>query len=476
MVARAGSRPETPLGRVCSQSAPTPVLREEDGMSKRSRGEAARLRRVNPHAAGIDVGSASHWVAVDPSLTDQPVREFAAYTGDLHAMADWLIEHGVTTVAMEATGVYWVAAYEVLRDRGLEACLVDARATKQVAGRKSDVSDCQWLQELHSYGLLKQAFFPGAEIGTLRCYMRQRERWIADAGRAIQHMQQALELMNVKLTEVVADITGSTGMAIIDGILAGQRDPQRLSEHRHPTCTRSREEIARALEGNWRAEHLFALEQARGHFRYLGERIVACDARLEEVLRACSTSEAEPPGGGKRDRSPHRFAFDARGHCFRMAGVDLTTIDGVAVNTVLTVVSEVGVDMAPWRSERAFGSWLGLAPNRRKSGGRLLSSHTRPNAQRAATALRLAARSLKDSKSALGAFYRRLRARIGAPKAITATAYKIAKLFYRMLKTRRPYHDLGQAAYDERFRARRLRSLTRMAKELGFRLVAAEAT
>jgi transposase len=444
-------------------------------MRKRRRGKDARLRRVNPHAAGIDVGSASHWVAIDPSLSDQPVREFAAYTGDLHAMAEWLIEHGVTTVAMEATGVYWVASFEVLRDRGLGVCLVDARATKQVAGRKSDISDCQWIQELHSYGLLKQAFLPGAEIATLRSYMRQRDRWVADAARAIQHMQQALELMNVKLTEVVNDITGATGMAIIDSILAGERDAERLSEHRHPNCARSREEIARALHGHWREEHLFALEQARHHFDYLAQRIAACDRRIEAVMSSCATGSGDPPRGGKLDRSPHPFAFDARGHCFRMAGVDLTTIDGVGVNTVLTVLSEVGVDMTAWRSEGAFAAWLGLTPNRRKSGGRLISSHTRANAQRAATALRLAARSLSGSKSALGAFYRRLRARIGAPKAITATAHKLAKLFYRMLKTRQPYHDLGQAAYDERFRARRLRSLTRMAKDLGFHLVAIEA-
>lgn len=445
-------------------------------MSKRKRSKQCTLRRVNPHAAGIDVGSASHWVAIDPSLTDHPVREFAAYTADLHAMADWLVGHGVTTVAMEATGVYWVAPFEVLRERGLQVCLVDARATKQVAGRKSDVTDCQWIQELHSYGLLRQAFLPTSQIATLRSYMRQRDRWVADAGRAIQHMQQALELMNVKLTEVVADVTGGTGMAIIDSILAGERDPQRLSEHRHPRCARSREEIARALHGNWREEHLFALEQARHSLRYFEERIAACDQRIDAVMRSCATGTAEPPRGGKLDRAPHPFGFDARGHCFRLAGVDLTTIDGVGPNTVLTVLSEVGVDMTPWRSERAFGSWLGLAPNPRRSGGRLLSANTRPNAQRAATAFRLAAGALSNSKSALGAFYRRLRARIGAPKAITAAAYKIAKLFYRMLKSHCPYHDLGQAAYDERFRARRLKSLTRMAHELGFQLVAVGST
>jgi transposase len=443
-------------------------------MSRRGQAPGKGLRRINPRAAGIDVGSASHWVAIDPALDEQPVREFAAYTSDLQALAYWLLGHGVQTVAMEATGVYWTALYEVLRDRGLEVCLVDARATKQVAGRKSDISDCQWIQELHSYGLLKKAFLPEAQIATLRSYVRQRERWVSDAARAVQHMQQALELMNVKLTEVVSDITGSTGLAIIDSILAGERDAERLSEHRHRRCSRSREEIARALLGSWREEHLFALGQARDHYRYLGERIAACDERIEAVLasQAMSTGPGpSPPPASKRDSGPHPFGFDAHGHCLRLAGVDLTAIAGVGVNTVLTVLAETGVDMSPWRSEHAFGSWLGLAPNPRKSGGRVQRSGTRPNAQRAATALRLAARSLSHSQSALGAFYRRLRARIGAPKAITAAAYKLAKLIYRMLKTKRPYHDVGPAAYDERFRRRRIRSLNRMAAELGFRLV-----
>lgn len=446
-------------------------------MSKRGRSQGkSGLRRINPRAAGIDIGSASHWVAIDPSLTDQPVREFKAYTGDLHALADWLVEHKIQTVAMESTGVYWIPLFEVLRERGLEVCLVDGRATKQVAGRKSDISDCQWIQELHSYGLLKQAFVPEAQIATLRSYVRQRDRWVTEAGRAIQHMQQALELMNVKLTEVVSDITGTTGMAIIDSILAGERDAGRLSELRDSRCSRSQEEIARALLGSWREEHLFALSQARHYYTYLGEQIAACDTRIAAAMSACVSPEgpsSEPPKASKRDVSPHPFGFDAHGHCYQMAGVDLTAIAGVGVNTVLKVLAETGIDMSPWRSERAFGSWLGIAPNPRKSGGRVLRSTTKPNAQRAATALRLAARSLSNSKSALGAFYRRLRTRIGAPKAITATAYKIAKLFYLMLKTKRPYEDVGQAAYDERFRARRIRSLNRMAAELGFQLVAA---
>jgi len=435
----------------------------------------SELRRINPRAAGIDIGSASHWVAIDPSLTDQPVREFKAYTGDLHALADWLVEHKIQTVAMESTGVYWIPLFEVLRERGLEVCLVDARATKQVAGRKSDVSDCQWIQELHSYGLLKQAFVPEAQIATLRSYVRQRDRWVTEAGRSIQHMQQALELMNVKLTEVVSDITGTTGMAIIDSILAGERDAGRLSELRDSRCSHSQEEIARALLGSWREEHLFALGQARRYYTYLGEQIAACDTQIAAAMAACASPggpSSEPPKAGKRDASPHPFGFDAHGHCYQMAGVDLTAIDGVGVNTVLKVLAETGIDMSPWRSERAFGSWLGIAPNPRKSGGRVLRSTTNPNSQRAAMAFRLAARSLSNSKSALGAFYRRLRARIGAPKAITATAYKIAKLFYLMLKNKRPYQDVGQAVYDERFRARRVRSLNRMAAELGFELVA----
>jgi transposase len=414
-------------------------------------------------------------VAIDPSLEAEPVREFSAYTEGLRALAQWLTENKVQAVAMEATGVYWVALFEMLRDRGFEVCLVDSRSTKQVAGRKSDISDCQWIQQLHSYGLLKPAFVPGAQIATLRSYMRQRERWVTEAARSIQHMQKSLELMNVKLTEVVSDISGVTGLAIIDAILAGERDAERLSEHRHDRCSRSQQEIARALLGTWHEEHLFALQQARDHYRYLGECIAACDARIEVALGACAgpqDPDAQPPKASKPAQGQHPFRFDGHSHCFRLAGVDLTAIAGVGVNTVLSVLAETGVDMSPWRSERAFGSWLGLAPNPRKSGGRVLRSATRPNAQRAATALRLAARALAHSKSALGAFYRRLRARIGAPKAITAAAYKIAKLFYRMIKSKCPYQDVGQAAYDERFRQRRLRSLQRMAADLGFQLIA----
>lgn len=444
-------------------------------MSQRRRRQGRSLQCINPRAAGIDVGSASHWVAIDPSLDPQPVRQFGAYTGDLQALANWLVDRGVLTVAMESTGVYWIPLFDVLAERGLDVWLVDARATKQVAGRKSDLSDCQWIQQLHAYGLLKRAFIPGEETAALRAYLRQRERWVTESARTVQHLQQALELMNVKLTEVVSDITGATGMAILDAILAGERDAEQLASHRDPHCRKSAEEIARALHGAWRDQHLFALQQAREHYAYLEGRIAACDERIEALLRRLQGETDDPPamGKAKRDTSSHPFRFDAQSHCARMAGVDLTAIDGVNVNTVLTVLGEVGTDMTPWRSERAFGSWLGLAPRRRQSGRRLTNARPRLNSQRAANALRLAAQSVGHSKSALGAFYRRLRARLGAQRANVATAYKIAKLFYRMLKTKQPYRDIGQAVYDERFHARRLRSLKRLAQDLGFQLLPA---
>ena len=445
-------------------------------MGKRRQRPQKSLQIIHPRAAGIDIGSRSHWAAIDSELTETPVREFAAYTDSLNDLADWLLEHDIETVAMESTGVYWVALFDILQERGLDVWLVDSRSTKQVAGRKSDVSDCQWIQQLHSYGLLKRAFVPEAKIATVRSYMRQRDQLVASASREIHHMQKELELMNIKLTEVVSDVTGQTGMAIIESILEGERDPDRLSEHRHPCCKRSREEIARALHGTWSEQHLFALEQARDRYRFLGEQIQACDRKLDKVLRPELAEPTEAPTlSPKRDRSPHPFRFDAKEYCYYLAGgVDLTTIDGIGVNTALTFLSETGADMTRWKSAKSFASWLGVAPNVLKSGGKVLRSRSSPNNHRAATALRLAAQGLANSKSALGAFYRRLRARIGAPKAITATANKLARIIYSMLCSKRPYNDIGQAAYDARFQKRRIRSLIRMAEAVGAQIILPE--
>lgn len=440
---------------------------------KRNRQRSSLLEQITTTAAGIDVGSRSHWVAVDPSSCDQPVREFGVYTDDLHDLAGWLLEVGATTVALESTGVYWIGLASILEAHGLTVCLVDARATKQVAGRKTDVSDCQWIQQLHSYGLLKQAFVPTEAQAEIRAYLRQRERLVQDAARSIQHMQQALELMNLKLPEVVSDITGATGLAIIDAIIAGERDPHRLAQLRDPRCRKSVEEIARALHGLWQPHHLFALQQARDHYRYLGTAIDGCDQRIDACLRSLHGhpgADDSPPPPTKRDHGAHPYGFDAHGHCYRLAGVDLTTIDGIGVNTALTVIGEIGADLTAWRSEKAFGSWLGLAPNQRKSGNRVISSATKPTANRCANAFRMAAQGIANSQSAIGAFYRRLRARIGAPKAITATAYKLARIWYRMMTTKRSYHDIGQAAYDAKFAERRINGIRRAAKDLGFQL------
>lgn len=450
-------------------------------MSRSSKGRRrvpSAMERINKDAAGIDIGSASHFVAVPEDRDDQPVREFAAYTADLYRLADWLTACGVRTVAMESTGVYWIPLFQVLEERGFEVRLVDARRVKNVSGRKSDVADCQWLQQLHTYGLLTSAFRPDDETCVLRSYMRQREELVRQAAQHIQHMQKALELMNVKLTEVLSDITGGTGMAIIDDILAGKRDPNELAKHRHTRCKHDEATIAKALTGHYRVEHVFALRQAVTLYRQCQALIGECDTEIEQFLEQHGPADEEqpPPPPARPTKSKNGLGFDAHGHLFRIAGVDLTAIPGLSTASVLTILAETGVDMRRWRCSRAFASWLGLCPNNRVSGGKVLSSRSQPCINRAAAAFRMAAYGLHHAKSALGAFYRRMRTKLGAPKAITATAHKLARLFYSMLSTKKSFVDIGQDAYERQYQARRLKGLTRAAKQLGFQLVPCEAT
>jgi transposase len=400
--------------------------------SSRRKRTSAAMERINLNAAGIDVGAASHFVAVPEDRDEQPVREFTAYTADLYRLAEWLQACGVKTVAMESTGVYWIPLFQVLEERGFEVRLVDARRVKNVSGRKTDVSDCQWLQQLHTYGLLSSAFRPDDETCVLRSYMRQRDALVIQAGQHIQHMQKALELMNVKLTEVLADVTGVTGMAIIDDILAGKRDPQVLAKHRHPRCKHDEATIARALTGHYRAEHVFALRQAVVLYRQCQALIGECDAEIERFLVQHGPNDdgTSPPPERSSCRSKNALGFDAHSHLFRLAGVDLTAIPGLSTASVLTLLAETGLDMSRWRSAKAFSSWLGLCPNNRISGGKVLSARSRACVNRAARVFRMAAYGLHHAKSALGAFYRRMRSKLGAPKAITATAHKLARLFY----------------------------------------------
>ncbi len=437
-----------------------------------------QLQAVRLHAAGIDVGAAEHWVAVPEGADPERVRRFGACTADLEALADWLAACGVTSVALESTGVFWIPLFELLERRGFEVLLVDARQFHQMSGRpKTDVHDCQWLQRLHTCGLLAGAFRPDDQVVVLRSYLRQRAALLAEAGRDIQHLQKALTQMNVKLQHVVTDTVGVTGLSIIRAIVAGQRDPAQLAKLRDPRCKQDEATIARALRGNWRDEHLFALEQALQAYDFHHRQVAACDRQIEAEMAKFpdrSGGQGPPPRPGKRARGKARRnqpCFDARRPLYRMAGVDLTVIEGIEETTALTLLGEIGLDMSRWPSEKHFCSWLGLCPQRRISGGRVLSSHTKPGASRAATALRLAARSLQRSKSALGAYFRRLKARLGMPKAITAAAHKLARLVYAVLKHGTAYvaEELGE--YERKHRERLVNGLKRKARELGYELV-----
>ena len=434
----------------------------------------AELSRVNLNAAGVDVGASSHFVAVPEGHCEQPVREFASFTADLYRMADWLAECGVETVAMESTGVYWIPLFGVLEERGFQVLLVDPRCIKNVPGRKTDVLDCQWLQQVHTYGLLSAAFRPEADIRRLRSYLRQRAMLVDYASQHVQHMQKALSQMNVKLQHVISDITGKTGMDIIEAIVGGQRDPRKLAELRDPRTRADERTIALSLEGHWREEHIFELTQALELYRVYQAKIAQCDSEIEaQMERFTDRSGGTPPGGQPRRNRVQGNAprFDVRGHLYRMTGVDLTRINGVDAHTALKVISEVGTDMTRWPTAKHFASWLGLSPNNRVTGGRVISSRTKPNASRAAKALRLAANALYRSDSALGAFLRRKKAQLGAPKAITATAHKLARIIYAMLRFGQDYVDAGAQYYENQYHERALRAAKRRAAQLGYELV-----
>jgi len=433
------------------------------------------LQQINLNAAGVDIGAASHYVAVpegrDPD--GQTVRTFGAFTPDLAALADWLTRCGIETVAMESTGVYWIPLFELLTTRGFEVKLVDPRQLKHVPGRKTDVLDCQWIQQLHTFGLLAAAFRPTDQICVLRSYLRQRAMLVSYAAQHIQHMQKALEQMNLKLAHVVSDIAGLTGLAIIRAIIAGERDPRALARLRDRRCKADEATIARALEGTWRQEHLFELRQAVELRDFYHQQVAACDAEIEAQLgRFEDKSGGQPLAGPARRPQGGRRApsFDARPPLHRLTGIDLTRIDGIDGPTALKVIAEIGLDMTRWPTEKHFASWLGLAPGSKVSGGKRLSGRTKPSASRAAAALRLAASSLHHSRSALGAFYRRLRGRLGAPKAITATAHKLARLIYAMLRFGTEYVDRGQDYYEQRYQSRVISHLMRRAQELGYTL------
>lgn len=443
-------------------------------MSKRLPSDG-NLPIVNGRAAGIDVGARFHVVAVSSDLDPEPVRSFSSFTSELRLLAEWLQLHGITTVAMESTSVYWIPLYEILVGRGIEVVLVNARLSKNVPGRKSDVNDAQWLQRLHSCGLLHGSFIPSENILALRSFVRQRERLVAIAAANIQHIQKALDLMNLQLHHAVTDITGTTGMRILQAIVAGERNPNVLAAMRSEQCKASESIIAAALDGNYREEHLFALRQCMDLYLIYREMIQKCEHQMEHQLDVLSRDVSPPletvPPPRFRHKQHHAIGLDVRSALHAFTGVDLTQIHGIGPSLAMKLVSECGTDMSRWPSSKHFTSWLCLSPANKVSGGKLLSSQTRRSANKAAAMLRLAAVTVGKTDTALGAFYRRLSGRIGKAKAVTATARKIAVLFYNALRYGIQYADPGASYYDERHRQKIIASLRRRAEGLGFSLV-----
>lgn len=440
-------------------------------MGRKSR---QRLSIVYPRCAGIDVGSREHWVAVDPELSTQPVRQFGSFSDDLQALADWLASLGVRQVAMEATGVYWIPLYEVLDARGFEVHLVNARATRQVSGRKSDVLDCQWIQRLMAHGLLRSAFRPSDGVCRLRALVRQRGNKIQEQARCIAHWQKALTQMNVQLDQVVSDLTGKTGLAILRAIVAGERNPEVLARLRDRRLRADEATVARSLQGNWREEHLFALTQALEHYDFLSLQIERCEVAIQVALGALprrtdetATAVKRMPGG-RRSLAEQAVCHQALYH---MLGVDLTAIPTIALDTALVLAAEIGPDLGRFPSGEHFCSWLSLAPPTRISGGKPLPGRAPRRFNRAGQALRQAAANARRSDSFIGASHRARLARMDARQAIKATAHQLARLIYALLTRGQAYVERGIEAFEAQRHDRQLRALQRKAAKLGVALV-----
>ena len=447
-------------------------------MNRKPSPALAQLPVLNLNAAGLDIGSAEIWAAVPPDRDPQPVRVFGTFTPDLLALADWLKACRIETVVMESTGVYWIPIFEILEARGFQVQVVNARHVKNVPGRKSDEKDCQWLQRLHTYGLLSGSFRPDGEMCALRAYLRHRASLLEHRAAHIQHMQKALLQMNVQLTQVLSDITGETGLAIIRRIVSGDRDPVHLAQLRDPRCQHREDEIAKALTGNYRPEHVFALKQALELYDAYTDQVRECDRELEQQfsgLKPRHDQAALPPldlSDKRNSHSKNAPDYDARTLLYRWVGVDLCAIPGMNESTVQQALTETGSDMSPWRTDKHFCAWLRLAPANDISGGRVLRSRTLKTHNRATQAFRLAAQAASRSRhSAFGTYYRRMRARLGPEKAMTALAHKIARTYYHMLKHRVPFREVSAEEDEKKASERELAHLQKKAARLGLTLV-----
>lgn len=454
--------------------------RKVNTKTKRKRSRSTALSRIHPQVAGIDLGSREHWVCAPEVTPGKPnVRTFGTTMEQLQHLANWLLEQGVESVAMESTSVYWIPLYELLESCGIEVLLVNARQLRHVPGRKTDMRDCQWIQLLHSCGLLRGSFRPHEMIVRIRTLHRQLSTLMAESTRFVQWMQKALDQMNVQIHRAVTDLTGQTGMAIVRAIVDGERDPVRLAALRDGRCKKSSREFAEHLRGNWRDEHLFNLKSALKLYDMTQREIAAYEARILEEIRALQPVEhrdqsvPKHPNAIKEKAIRRRGGHHLRTELWRFAGVDLTRIDGIGTEAALTLLTEAGLDLTAFPSEKHFVSWLRLAPKTAFSAGKPLryKKANGTGSTRAAAVLRMAAVSLKHSKTALGAAFRRKARHKGWSVAVFSMARRLAVLVYRMLRYGQDYIDIGEACYEDRFRRRRLAGLTEAAKSLGFNLV-----
>jgi transposase len=456
---------------------------KEEGMKKHMK-RVEQVEIIHPNAAGLDIGAQEIYACVPPDRAGETIQVFGTFTPDLQRLADWLENNQVDTVAMESTGVYWIPVFELLEERGFKVYLVNGRHIKHVPGRKSDVQDCQWIQKLHMLGLLTGSFRPEGEICALRAYLRHRADLLQHRASHILHMQKALQQMNIQLAQVLTDMTGETGMSIVRAIISGERDAVKLAQLRNPRCKSSEETIAKALSGNWKAEHLFALKQALELYDFYTTQVSACDAQIQHHYYTMkpqwggsehdSKSAISQPSPRKRT-ARNATPFDVESQMIRLTGIDLTTVDGIGPGLAQTILSEIGTDMSKWPTAKHFASWLGLAPRNDISGGRVLRSRTLPTRNRAGQAFRQAATAVaRHSSSALGAFYRRKRSQGGPIFAQAATAHKMARMVYHMLKYRLHYQDIGAEKFGQQQRERDVAALRKRAAKFGFTLIVPE--
>lgn len=460
--------------------------KERRELGRQLESEDPELTIMFPDTAGIDIGDQSHYVAVPVNRDERPVREFGAWTEDLEQMAGWLKACSIKTVVMQSTGVYWMAVYDVLSQHGFDVHLVDARGTKNLPGRKSDVEECRWLQKLQTFGLLRRCFLPTEQIRQLRTIWRMRCNLVKDAGREVQHMQRSLIQMNIQLPNAISDLSGVTGQTMVEAILAGERDPEKLADLRDPRIKASREEIVNSLQGNWKADILFELKQAVDRYKYFQQQVCECDQQVQQAMaklptkpsEALATAVGEAKKAAKR-RSSNRPRkpkgnqpnFDLEAELLRILGVDAKTIPGLDVMTIQTIVAEVGLDLSAWKTEENWTSWLNLAPKRDISGGKIIRHVREHRTNRVGNAFRLAAQALFRSETYLGARYRSLRARLGAGKAVKAMARTLACLYYRLITKGQVWVDQGSQEFERKSKQRELASLQRRAHSLGMQLL-----